>query len=113
MARHLLEGSLANQCSVSEPRGCLGVISSVACGPEAESIRAEVLERGRKGNQALIERMKRASQEGDLPAHVDPEGLTKYLTAILQGMAVQAGAGASREDLQRLVDTTMAIWPSA
>ena len=112
-ARHLLEGSLANQCSVSEPRGCLGVISSVACGPEAESIRAEVLERGRKGHQALIERMKRASQEGDLPAHVDPEGLTKYLTAILQGMAVQAGAGASREDLQRLVDTTMAIWPSA
>ena len=113
VARHLLEGSLANQCSASEPRGCLGVISSVACGPEAESIRAEVLERGRKGHQALIERMKRAAEAGDLPAHVDPEGLTKYLTAILQGMAVQAGAGASREDLQRLVDTTMAIWPSA
>jgi AcrR family transcriptional regulator len=112
VARHLLEGSLENQCSNCEPRGCLGVISSVACGAEAQSIREEVLERGRKGHQALIERMKRASKEGDLPAGVDPEGLTKYLTAILQGMAVQAGAGASRADLQRLVDTTLAVWPS-
>jgi AcrR family transcriptional regulator len=113
VARHLLQGSLENQCGSCEPRGCLGVISSVACGTEAQSIREEVLARGRKGHAALIERMKRAGAEGDLPAHVDPEALTKYLTAILQGMAVQAGAGASREDLQRVVDTTLAMWPSA
>jgi AcrR family transcriptional regulator len=113
VARHLLQGSLENQCGSCEPRGCLGVISSVACGAEAESIREEVLARGRKGHAAMVERFQRASAEGDLPAHVDPEGLTKYLTAILQGMAVQAGAGASREDLQRLVDTTLSMWPSA
>lgn len=112
VARALLEGSLENQCSVGEPRGCLGVISSVACGAEAESIREEVLARGRKGHAALIERMERARAEGELPAGIDPEGLTKYLTAILQGMAVQAGAGATREDLQRLVDTTLAVWPT-
>jgi hypothetical protein len=27
-------------------------------------------------------------------------------------MAVQAGAGASREDLQRLVDTNLSVWPT-
>ncbi|WP_296614198.1 TetR/AcrR family transcriptional regulator [Sphingomonas sp.] len=112
VAQRLLQGSLQNQTSGDDPRGCLGVISSVACGAEADCIRQEVLERGRIAHQALIERMERAIAEGDFNAPVDPEGITKYLTAILQGMAVQAGAGASREDLQRLVDTTLAMWPS-
>lgn len=112
VAERLLRGSLENQTSGDDPRGCLGVISSVACGAEADCIRQEVLERGRIAHQALIERMERAIAEGDFHAPVDPEGITKYLTAILQGMAVQAGAGATRADLQRLVDTSLAIWPS-
>jgi hypothetical protein len=57
--------------------------------------------------------MERARAEGDLPGHVDIEGLTSYLYAILQGMAVQAGAGASREDLERLIETSLMFWPAA
>ena len=112
VAQRLLQGSLENQTSRDDPRGCLGVISSVACGAEADCIRQEVLERGRIAHEALIERMQRAVEEGDFHGPVDAEGITKYLTAILQGMAVQAGAGASRDDLQRLVDTTLAVCPS-
>jgi hypothetical protein len=89
------------------------VISSVACGAEAESIRKFVLARGAFARDALVARLERAKEEGDLPAHVDVEGLTSHLYAVLQGMAVQAGAGASREELDRLVSTTMSMWPSA
>lgn len=113
VAEHLLRGALEKQTSNCEPRGCLGVISSVACGAEAESIRQFVLERGVSARRALVERMERARAEGDLPGHVDVEGLTSYLYAILQGMAVQAGAGASREDLERLIDTSLTFWPGA
>lgn len=113
VAEQMLRGSLANQCSSCEPKGCLGVISSVACGEEAESIRQDVLERGKVAKRALIERFERAKAEGDLPGHVDIEGLTNFLYALLQGMAVQAGAGASRDDLEKLIDTSMALWPSA
>lgn len=112
VAERLLLGGLENQTSRDDPRGCLGVISSVACGAEADCIRQEVLERGRIAHEALIERMERAVAEGDFHGPIDAEGITKYLTAILQGMAVQAGAGATREELQRLVDTTLAVWPS-
>ncbi len=112
VARHLLCGSVANQTSSGEPHGCLGVISSVACGAEAESIRHEVLERGKVARKALVERLERAKAEGDLPATADVEGLTSFLYAIVQGMAVQAGAGATRADLERLVDTSLAMWPS-
>ncbi|WP_423602382.1 TetR/AcrR family transcriptional regulator [Sphingomonas sp. MS122] len=112
VARHLLRGSMENQTSKSEPHGCLGVISSVACGAEAECIRQEVLERGKVAKRALIERFERAKEEGDLPADADVEGLTSFIYAIMQGMAVQAGAGATRADLERLIDTSMAMWPS-
>lgn len=112
VAKALMLGGLKNQLGKDEPHGCLGVITSVACGSEAESIRLDVLERGKTAKRALIERFERAKLEGDLPAHVDVEGLTGYLFAILQGMAVQAGAGATREELERLIETSLMVWPS-
>lgn len=112
VAEHFMRGALDNQTRSCEPHGCLGVISSVACGAEAESIREEVLERGATAKVKLVERMARARDEGDLPAHIDPEAITNYLYAVLQGMAVQAGAGASREDLEGLVNTALLMWPS-
>lgn len=112
VAEHMLRGSMENQTSTCEPHGCLGVISSVACGEEAECIRLEVLERGKVARRALVERFERAKVEGDLPDGVDVEGLTSFLYALLQGMAVQAGAGATRADLERMIDTSMIMWPS-
>jgi AcrR family transcriptional regulator len=112
VAETMMRGGLENQTSSCEPRGCLGVITSVACGQEAESIRLEVLERSQVAKRALIARFERAKAEGDLPAHVDVEGLTGYLYAILQGMAVQAGSGATRQDLERLIETSLMVWPS-
>src|SRR5688500_3177720 len=97
VAERLLRGALEMQTSECEPRGCLRIISSVACGAEAESIRTEVIARRASSHQALLERFRRAKAEGDLPAHIEPEGLANYLSAILQGLAVQAGGGASRE----------------
>jgi AcrR family transcriptional regulator len=111
VAERLLYGALEMQTSECEPKGCLRVISSVACGAEAESIRAEVLQRRASSQTALKERMERAKAEGDLPAHIDGEGLANYLGAILQGMAVQAGSGASPEQLRTLVETSLAMWP--
>jgi AcrR family transcriptional regulator len=112
VAERLLRGSLESQMSEHEPRGCLGVISSVACGAEAESIREEVIARRAPSHAAFVARFERAKAEGDLPADVDVEGLTAYLVAILQGMAIQAGSGATREQLERLIETSLAVWPS-
>lgn len=112
VAECFMRGALEMQTSQCDPKGCLGVISSMACGAEAESIKADVIARRASSQAALIARFERAKTEGDLPAHVDVAGLTSYLYALLQGMAVQAGSGASRADLERLVDTSLAVWPS-
>lgn len=111
VAERFLRGALAAQCSDCEPRGCLGVISSVACGAEAEAIREEVIRRRASSRQAIIDRFEKGKAEGDLPPETDVEALTGYMMAVLQGLAVQAGAGAKREDLERVVDMTLAMWP--
>ena len=112
VAEHMLRSSMKNQTSTCEPHGCLGVITSMACGSEAQSVRAEVLSRGDVVREAIVERMARARDEGDLPADTDPEGITRFLLAIVQGMAVQAGTGATRSDLEGLIHASLAMWPT-
>ena len=112
VAEVMLRGSVDNVTSNAEPHGCLGVITSVACGAESQSVREEVVKRGAAGKAALAERFERAKAEGDLPAHVDPEGLMRVLIAMLQGISVQASQGATREELDRLVESGLALWPS-
>ena len=85
----------------------------MTCGDDAQCIRAEVLERGKIAKQALVDRFEKAKADGDLPAHVDIAGLTSFLFAVMQGMSVQAGSGATREELERLIDTSLLIWPTA
>ncbi|RSV33712.1 TetR/AcrR family transcriptional regulator [Sphingomonas sp. ABOLH] len=111
VVEHLLRGAIDAQMSSCDPKGCLGVISMSACGAEAESIKADVMQRRASSQAALVERFEQAKREGDLPEHVDIAGLTGYLFAIFQGMAVQAGSGATRADLERVVATSLMMWP--
>jgi AcrR family transcriptional regulator len=111
VAERMLRGALDSQCSDCEPKGCLRVISSVACGAEAEGIREEVIARRASSFKALVDRFERGKADGDLPPDADVEGLTRYLIALMQGMAVQASGGASRCELERLVETSLAVWP--
>ncbi len=111
VAERLLRGALEIQMDMNEPLGCLGVISSLACGAEAESIRTEVIARRASADAALIARFERAKQEGDLPEHIEAESMARYLGAVIQGMCVQASNGVACPDLSRMVDTTLAIWP--
>ncbi len=113
VAETMLRGTVNNVTSNDEPHGCLGVITSVACGPESQSVREEVLQRGEVAKKALMDRFERAKVEGDLPQHVDTEGLMRVLIAMLQGISVQANQGATREELDRLVESGLMLWPSS
>ncbi|EPR14959.1 TetR family transcriptional regulator [Sphingobium indicum IP26] len=111
VAERLLRGSLAIQTGTTDPHGCLGVISTVGCTIQADSIREDVMARRASSDAALLARLERARDEGDFPDTIEPQALATYLTTVMQGMAVHAGAGMSRELLEQLVDTTLAVWP--
>jgi len=112
VAEYFMRGAIDAQMSSCDPKGCLGVISATACGAEAESIKADVIQRRASSQAALVERFEQAKRDGELPEHIDAQGLTSYLYALLQGMAVQAGSGATRADLERIVETSLMVWPT-
>ncbi len=109
----MLRGAVANMTGCGEPHGCLQVIAQVASGPDAQQVRDELLERGKIVHRSIVERFERAKAEGDLPPHVDVLGLADFLKALFQGISLQATNGATREELDRLVDTGLMMWPSA
>ncbi|WP_310469194.1 TetR/AcrR family transcriptional regulator [Sphingomonas sp.] len=109
----MLRGAVENMSGCDEPHGCLRIIATVAGGPDSQSIRAELMERGKLVHETIIDRFRRAQRDGDLPAHLDVVGLADMLKALFQGISVQATQGATREELDRLVDTSLLMWPSA
>jgi hypothetical protein len=54
----------------------------------------------------------RAQSEGELAASVDVAALSRFYTTVLRGMSVEASGGASRRDLQNVIDLAMKAWPS-
>lgn len=112
VAEHFMRGAIEAQTSADNPKGCLGVIATTACGSEAESIKEEVIKRRASSSAMLLERFRKAQRDGDLRSDIEPEAMAHYLFTILQGMAVQAGAGATRADLERVVETSLMLWPS-
>lgn len=111
VAENLLLGAVANTTG-GECRGCMGVISSVACQSVEPSIRDDVNRRTESSKQAIVERMQRAVDAGDFAVATDPEGITRYLVAIMQGMSVQAQSGATREELLQVAQAALSAWPS-
>ena len=111
VAERFLRGAVGFHSGGEGPKGCLLVNHSVGCGPDAEKVRDEVATRHGRMESALRDRFERAKAEGDLPDTVEPLGLARYILAVIQGMAVQAGWGASRAELESLAEVTLAVWP--
>ena len=92
-------------------RGCMTIQAALAGGVEGEPIRRKLIALRVEVQDALRRRFERAKSEGDLPNDADAADLARLITALYQGMTVQAINGASREDLLRLSDTALRIWP--
>ena len=93
------------------PHGCLVVHAAANCSnPEVE----QSLRERRTANIVAFERRIRDDiATGALPADTDAGALARYTGAMIQGMSQQARDGASREELEALVEIAMSVWPRA
>jgi AcrR family transcriptional regulator len=93
------------------PAGCLMVQGALACGDSAGSVRKETAARRAASEIALRRRLQRAKREGDLPRNANPAELARYVMTVLQGMAVQGADGASPDQLRRIAQVALRVWP--
>ena len=63
------------------------------------------------GEADIRRRFERAVAEGDLPAESDAADLARYISAVMQGMAVQAAGGVGRDQLRKIADLALRNWP--
>lgn len=110
-ARALLEGAADLHGDKKNPPGCLGVQGALACAPESDTIRVELIRRRKTGERIIRDRLKRAQAEGDLPPEVDPADLARYLSIVIYGITVQAAGGATRKELRSVAELALRNWP--
>ncbi len=99
------------QLAGEPPRGCLLVQGGLACGEAGEGVPQELALRRAGPEAELRARFERARSEGDMPGDADPTALARYLSAVVYGMAVQAGAGATPEALRDIAAIALRGWP--
>lgn len=112
VAEYLLMGAAGKLSTPDKPHGCLLVQGALCGGEEAEPVRRELATRRVAAEAAVCRRFEQAKAEGDLPPDVDCADLARYIATISQGMSVQAAGGASCEELRRVIDIAMSLFPS-
>jgi hypothetical protein len=94
------------------PPGCLGTNAALVCSPSADPIRRQVAE-GREHFRVLLrDRLADTVKAGPLPRGMGPDVAASLVQTMIQGLAVQAKSGASKEALEGVVDAFMMSWPS-
>ncbi|MCK6068458.1 TetR/AcrR family transcriptional regulator [Microbacterium sp. EYE_512] len=112
VAEAFLRGVLDTTTRPDSPQGCLTVQGALAASDGARPAHELLVRVRSEAGDRLAERFRRAVDEGDLPADADAAGLARYIMTVVFGLAVQAANGVAREDLYRVVETTLRAWPA-
>jgi len=107
----LLHGLVDYQTQPGLPHGCLAVHGSLVGSDTSSPIRADLNAR-RGTTQAMVrKRLLRAQADSEIANNIDVDDLASYIATLIQGLAVQAAGGASREQLHRVIEIAMRAWP--
>jgi AcrR family transcriptional regulator len=113
VALELLRGGADRQTQPRKPHGCLAVLGTRTNGADSSPIGKMLIEARLAGEAEVRTRFERAQAEGDLPTHADPTALAEYIRTVIYGMTVKAASGATREELERVIELAMRAWPSS
>ncbi|WP_336749226.1 TetR/AcrR family transcriptional regulator [Pantoea vagans] len=94
------------------PGGCFFICTSTALSAASAEIAAMLQQQHQSQEHVLSDFLLARQQRGELSPAVNIPALSRYLGCMLQGMSVRAREGAERDDLEGIIDTLMAMWPT-
>lgn len=92
-------------------RGCMIFNGDLVYAPAFHQRAKEMITRRKTAEQAILARLERAQQEGEIPAGAKPSQLAAYYCVILQGLSIRARDGNELDDLLNVIEQAMAVWP--
>lgn len=91
------------------PCGCMVVLAAVNVSDDAGEVTTALKALRQEGRDYLQQRLQRAVEQGQLQPQTDTRLLASALNTLLEGMSLQAHDGVSREDLQGIGATAVAM----
>ncbi|WP_382309422.1 TetR/AcrR family transcriptional regulator [Herbiconiux sp. UC225_62] len=110
VARQYLRDNVDAVTTPGKPPGCLSIQGGLSSAPQDDPIVEYLAGRRADGEKQFARRFEQAIADGDLPATEDPADLARYISTVSTGIAVQAASGATRADLQRVVDRALRVF---
>ena len=93
------------------PRGCLIASAATNCGPASAEVKEKLRDIRDETRHTFEHRLRIAAAAGELPAGTNSVALARFFTATVQGLAAQARDGATRRQLDSIIDLAMRAWP--
>lgn len=90
------------------PRGCMVVAAAASVSAENDAIKSWLAQHRQQRTQQIIDRLRQAVRNGELPADTDPDSLGDYFAMVLHGLAIQARDGVAKARLLAAVDVALA-----
>ncbi|MFE3699670.1 hypothetical protein ACFXO7_17540, partial [Nocardia tengchongensis] len=100
----LIHGAVDLTAGENTPSGCLCVKAVQAGGPDSRTVRQDAVAVRKAGEAALRRRLEQAT---DLPSDQEPADLAALVHTISDGIAVQAAAGRSRDELRQVAGSAL------
>lgn len=92
------------------PSGCMIALGAMT-DPHRHAYAYNLMrERRTRMRTSVRERLERGIADRELPAGTDPAPIAAFYTTVLHGLSIQARDGASRADLESVIDCAMAAW---
>ncbi|WP_339474655.1 TetR/AcrR family transcriptional regulator [Pseudomonas sp. RL_5y_Pfl2_69] len=91
------------------PCGCMVVLAAVNVSEDAAEVSAALKALRQEGRDYLQQRLDRGVEDGQLKPQTNTRILASALNTLLEGMSLQAHDGASREDLEGIGATAVAM----
>ena len=91
--------------------GCFLIQSAISTSAQSQAARDEAAGRRRANESVVRQYLEDPARAKELPSGVSAAEMASYLASVGHGLAVRAIDGASREELNRIVDLALAFWP--
>jgi AcrR family transcriptional regulator len=105
--RALFENTVEFLTTPGHPPNCMSLAGALGCSTSANSAKQLMTEIRKQNEAAIKSRLVSARKSGELPKEINVDDYTRYLSAILAGLSIQAANGSTKAELKRTAEMAL------